>query len=442
MQAHCKPLRVKGFLYFILALLMIPGSVWSAAAQDSLLLYNPQNIVLDSFRSAAAGQFVVAVTFDDIPDSLGAFIGQPDLSNWSFATPGSLLSEVRSLGHYNGSIDRTVSFRALDQGAVGDSSSINILYEIRGEEIWTNKINVGTDFYSPGDSLPVYFINGVSGDTLDLGLKLSFSRGIIDSNGTFLIGLQDFEGYHVWRGTYDGDGNLFDISIIGELSKEEAFDGDFCDSLYFDGILPELRNTGTYFFDPGVECFTKGKQQRLDLQLQDNQLFWLDINAFNGFKYGYAVSTFDRGYEINSGRQGLFKIDSFEHCFSDSIKSTLPCNDLFVEYDVQVNSRENLRKTYVVPNPFRTGGSAFTTPNYQNYPDGVVRFVNVPTDCRILVYSTAGDFVWKTEHHSSSGNIEWNTKNAKGREVTSGIYIYKIENEKGGSIFGKLVIIR
>ena len=101
--------------------------------------------------------------------------------------------------------------------------------------------------------------------------------------------------------------SIGDISAIGEISKEEAFDQMFCDSLYFDSILPALRSTGHYTYFPGMTCFDNGRDTEINLPLADNQFFWVDYNAFNGVSYAYAVSTFDRGYNISSGRQGLQK---------------------------------------------------------------------------------------------------------------------------------------
>ena len=40
------------------------------------------------------------------------------------------------------------------------------------------------------------------------------------------------------------------------------------------------------------------------------------------------------------------------------------------------------------------------------------------------------------------GTIVWDTKNSKGREVSSGVYIWRITNANGGERIGKLTIIR
>jgi hypothetical protein len=96
---------------------------------------------------------------------------------------------------------------------------------------------------------------------------------------------------------------------------------------------------------------------------------------------------------------------------------------------------------YVVPNPVRTGTSRLTTDNYHNFPDGLVRFVNVPPNCTIKIFTVAGDLVWMNDHSDGSGNIEWDTRNYSEEEVTSGVYVYRIESSSD-TVFGRIVVIR
>jgi hypothetical protein len=414
-----------------------------AAVQDSLILHNPENVTATVSRSQTSStNFTMSIVFDAVPSNLGTIIVDPDLTAWSVGTPVENLTHVAVVDKhgYFGTIDRTVEFRALNSGMVGVTPSIKIQYFIRGEENWQNTIDVGQSAYSPGDPKHVTFRDNL-GNTFDVGIQLSFSEGVVDSNGVFYLGCEDFEGYHIWRGVVYPD-SIGDIAVIGEISKEEAFDQMFCDSLYFESILPALRSTGHYTYFPGLTCFENARDTEINLPLADNQFFWLDYNAFNGISYAYAVSTFDRGYNISSSRQGLQKTDSFIHCKADSIFSTRPCPELFKRVSVSVEPQNRLIKVYAVPNPYRSGSSVYTTPNYHNYPDDKIRFVNVPADCKLAVYTAAGDLVWETEHHSQTGNIEWDVKNESGQDVASGIYIYKLEDTGGGSVYGRLIVIR
>jgi hypothetical protein len=273
---------------------------------------------------------------------------------------------------------------------------------------------------------------------MDLGVEVRFSPGIVDTAGAFIVGLEDFEGYHIWRGI-EPDGS--DLQIIGELSKEEAFRGDnpggsVVDSTYFYGVIPDLRATGVYHSPVSIDCI--GFTIRIDLE--DNGLFWFDCNAFNGFTYQYLVTTFDRGYLIQSGRQGLNKTG---RCEPDTLGYALPdsCIDDLAPITIQVDAQSNLGAIYAVPNPYRSGGSRLTTANYHNFPDDKIRFVNVPTNCEIRIYTVSGDLVWEYKHEGG-GNIEWDTTNRGGESVASGVYLYRVEDPDGGQVFGRLIIIR
>jgi hypothetical protein len=289
----------------------------------------------------------------------------------------------------------------------------------------------------PGEWIDAILVHSENMDTLDVGLKLRFDDGLVDEFGAFFIGCEDFEGFHVWRGI-EPDGS--DLECIGEMSKEEAIIGTYTggsevDSFYFDEIIPALRDNGVYFFPFSVPCLGN----RIDLELEDNQYMWFDCNVYNGFTYYYLITTFDRGYNIEAGTQGLQKSESCLPVLGDPYE----CRDDLLAVSIKVDPQNDLLKVYAVPNPYRSGGSAFATQNYHNFKYGKIRFVNVPAVCYLKIYTVSGDLIWETVHREeTSGNIEWDVRNEAGEEVTSGIYIYKLENEKGNYIYGRLVIIR
>lgn len=83
----------------------------------------------------------------------------------------------------------------------------------------------------------------------------------------------------------------------------------------------------------------------------------------------------------------------------------------------------NLRAVAVVPNPFRGRES-------WDLPDGnEVHFINLPPRARIRIFTAAGDLVRELGHDDLVRDFErWDLKNASGRNVTSGIYMYRIES--------------
>jgi len=375
-------------------------------------------------------KFLNYVLWNDIADNVGTFVEPP--TPWALnTTPSNQLSVVTSVGPYSGDIDRTVVFTAQDSGMVG-IDLIEIAYDIRLEEEFSGRLTLPPS-YVPGTLVPVRFVNG----TVDFGLQISFSAGRIDQFSIFSVGMQDFEGFHVWRGVKP-DGS--DLAVIGELSKEEAFIGDgpggaLLDSIYYYDVVPTLRQ-GRPWLSPfgAIDCVGT----RFNLPLASNQFFWYDCNASNGFTYYYAVTTYDRGYISSSSQQGLIKVDN---CFV-SVGVPFQCPDELFELVMEVDAQSDLYNIYVVPNPYRSGGSRLTASNYHNFPDELIRFVNVPHDCTIKIFTVSGDLVWENVQNNDGGNVTWDLTNRGSESVTSGVYIYRVEKPDGDSVFGRSVIIR
>ncbi len=97
----------------------------------------------------------------------------------------------------------------------------------------------------------------------------------------------------------------------------------------------------------------------------------------------------------------------------------------------------NVESVIVVPNPYR-GGERWDEPG-----GGRVQFQNLPATARIRVYTVAGDLVRDlSKTDETSGNLDWNLKNADGQDVASGIYLYHVESGEGYVAKGNFVVIR
>jgi hypothetical protein len=407
-------------------------SIARAGAPDSLLLQPPADVGVSSVYRSSERQFVNYITWDDIPDNVGTLVEPPSLAGWGVTTPPAQLSAPSARGPYTGDIDRTVLFTAQSAGTVG-VDSVAISYEIRHEEHYDGTILL-LPGYTPGDWITVRF---GSGGATDFGLQVSFSSGEVDRFGTFSVGMQDFEGFHIWRGT-ESDGS--DLVVIGELSKQEAYlggqtGGNLADSVYFYDVIPTLRQDLPWISPFGsIDCLGVS----IDVPLESNEFFWYDCNAANGFTYYYAVTTYDRGYTSSSSQQGLVKVDNCAVTGGDPFE----CPDELVIANMEVDAQSDLYNVYVVPNPYRSGPSRLTAPNYHNFPDENVRFVNVPHDCTIRIFTVAGDLVWESVQNNNGGNVPWDLTNLASDTVASGVYIYRIVKPDGDAVFGRIVVIR
>ena len=80
----------------------------------------------------------------------------------------------------------------------------------------------------------------------------------------------------------------------------------------------------------------------------------------------------------------------------------------------------------VVPNPYKASSRFNETPNQRR-----IRFTHLPKECRISVYTIAGEHVTSFDHQEQfDGNAWWNLRtgnNQDGPEVAPGLYLYVIE---------------
>jgi hypothetical protein len=83
-----------------------------------------------------------------------------------------------------------------------------------------------------------------------------------------------------------------------------------------------------------------------------------------------------------------------------------------------------LKRVHTVPDPYYIT-SAFETTTEQK----IIKFVNLPTDAIIRLYSSSGILVRVIEHHASAfgGDETWDVRNRNGQFVSSGVYFYHIE---------------
>ncbi len=111
-------------------------------------------------------------------------------------------------------------------------------------------------------------------------------------------------------------------------------------------------------------------------------------------------------------------------------------------------------KVAVVPNPYR--GDI----NYNSYSppwekpggsrkvwmeqDRRIQFINLPDRCEIKVYTLAGDQITTIRHESNSrGYEDWNLTSSVGQAISSGIYLYTVEDLNTGAIqVDKFVVIK
>jgi hypothetical protein len=166
----------------------------------------------------------------------------------------------------------------------------------------------------------------------------------------------------------------------------------------------------------------------------------------NGFALYYTITYAVDPALVRGGFEDLFVPDR-EHC-SDPENPGTCCNMNTLALNLMTQPvfttpppTADLEGVYVTPNPY-LGSEPWDAPGEHR-----VQFRNLPAAATVRIFTVAGDLVRELNHDSSiSGSEDWDLKNGDKRDVTSGIYIYRVTapNEHGGTFQtkGHFVIVR
>jgi hypothetical protein len=423
-----------------------PGLVEAQGQVDTMKL---TPMPPDSFYIRRAGGDIVIGWYPPDP-AISTVIGSRDFTNWYGEHYGIDGVDVTFTGTYADGIDRTLIIEKLDRTAytVGTSSSIPLRIGIVDmfNRTYERIINIGSPAYAPGDPVDVILRRvglqpGEVADTLFLGFQMHFSAGTMDTSiygapASFVLDLQSFEGFHVWRGITPYPSEM---QAVMEISKEDYFRVSNIEAI--EDVPVKWRWLWEYFNDNVEPAWPRRDSQgRWYYE-------WEDDNTFVGFTYYYVVTTYDRGYF--KGFDLYNKLDNFI-CDEDPENPAVPgdpilCEDAAKSYVMTVDAGRDINDVYAVPNPYRTGTSAESTPYYHNFPDGTIKFYNVPREATIKIFSVAGDLIWEGSHSSPDGTngvVSWDVRNKNGLDVTSGVYVYRVESSTGEDVYGRIVVIR
>lgn len=167
------------------------------------------------------------------------------------------------------------------------------------------------------------------------------------------------------------------------------------------------------------------------------QYEFTDAGLLNNLNYYYAVTSFSKPD----------KVISFPIQESSILKSS-------VTVVPGTAPPDKVGKVAVVPNPYR-GDIAYNSydPPWEK-PAGTrdrwmeqdrrIQFINLPAQCEIKIYTLAGDLVAALQHDDANkGYEDWNLTSYVGQAVSSGIYLYTVQDRKTGEVqIDKFVVIK
>ena len=189
----------------------------------------------------------------------------------------------------------------------------------------------------------------------------------------------------------------------------------------------------------------------------------VDKNASNTFDLGDEMRVVNSPYVVRADTIGTFNLLYWYYTVSIAIGSTsnsrlpvtgesftiesysqLTANDTFaVKISAPIIQRDrqtianSLSGVRVVPNPYIVNAKWEQVSNTRR-----LRFMFLPPECTISIYSVRGELIQRLDHINGTGDEDWNLTNQSGVEVAYGLYIYTVEVSSGDKTIGKFSIIK
>jgi hypothetical protein len=150
----------------------------------------------------------------------------------------------------------------------------------------------------------------------------------------------------------------------------------------------------------------------------------------DGFRTWYAITYELKNATLDATYEEMFvpdTLDNYARCGTPGDPRSCPnlnnrlINLTPVPVEPTGGPTANLEQVSVVPNPFRAKEAWDQNQNE-------LHFINLPAHATIKIYTVAGDLVTQLEHVDPVRDFaRWDLKNQNGKDVASGIYVYRIE---------------
>ena len=264
----------------------------------------------------------------------------------------------------------------------------------------------------------------------------------------------DFGGYRVYRATNFGDTTT--MVLLRRFSKQF---GDSMFTWHFPPIAagtPESQRIATFIDPDSSGRFVKVCRLRHPQNDPNGACLSRGDSVFvlipppgphDGFRTWYSI-TYEARNTTDNDYLDLF-VPDLANCTNPGAPETCPnlnhkaanvSNDIweptsspdslperrFFAHPIEPTGgpTANLSRVAVIPNPYRAGEAWNPGGGHE------VHFINLPAQARIRIYTLSGDLVRVMQHADPVRDFErWDLKNEAGRDVSSGIYMYRVEAE-------------
>ena len=156
------------------------------------------------------------------------------------------------------------------------------------------------------------------------------------------------------------------------------------------------------------------------------------LRSYSGVIFGGKGST---SASANPGPLGPYKFISRPRSLT-AVGAEVVFN-YSVQQQLAAAATSDLARVHTVPDPY------YVTNGYETDPrNKVIKFVNLPTQAIIRIYSLSGVLVRVIEHNSGvfGGSEDWDVLNSGGRLVANGVYFYAIESGEARRV-GRMTIV-
>lgn len=137
----------------------------------------------------------------------------------------------------------------------------------------------------------------------------------------------------------------------------------------------------------------------------------------------YTYSAFSDGSGFPAGNQ-----------YANGDKFVFFIQGASVDQEREASLLDDIR---VVPNPYVAVSLFDPKQNVHS-----LKFMYLPAECKITIYSMAGVKVKELHHTNGTGIENWNLTNEFGQDISFGVYMYVVETTGGDTKVGKLAIIK
>ena len=162
--------------------------------------------------------------------------------------------------------------------------------------------------------------------------------------------------------------------------------------------------------------------------------------------FGLKITSVE--HDNNSRKILYLKINSNNNIGPGGKTYFLRINEIYSENGIKITQgsgsvfslsfvKENLSEVVTYPNPFV----------YSKSVSIKITFANLTKTAKIYIYDLTGNKIKELTEDNGDGGVDWDVRDNKGRDVPTGIYIYKVEgkNSQGAEVesrLGKFAVVR